>query len=173
VLLVDNKGKTSHVRSFFRLEVQVHSRNRHDAPWQRYMQVFIKSATFRSPLQATLLFRRGARACAVEKVFFVLLAFCCLQFLTTNAQTNPSTGTVRGILLLLGPDSAAYDHDQAKNYRDRRDRENGQRCRYRTAESRLIPSAPWCTERRWPQRAVEGTDIAVADMTTSSASPMR
>jgi hypothetical protein len=91
VLLVDNKGKTSHVRSFFRLEVQVHSRNRHDAPWQPYMQVFIKSATFRSPLQATLLFRRGARACAVEKVFFVLLAVCCLQPLTTNAQTNPST----------------------------------------------------------------------------------
>jgi hypothetical protein len=40
------------------------------------MQAFIKSATLRSPLQATLLFRRGARACAVdEKVFFVLLAF--------------------------------------------------------------------------------------------------
>jgi hypothetical protein len=75
VLLVDNKGKASHVRSFFPLEVQVHSRNRHDAPWQRSMQVFIKSATFRSPLQATLLFRRGARACAVEKVFFALLAF--------------------------------------------------------------------------------------------------
>jgi hypothetical protein len=49
VLLVDNKGKTSHVRSFFPLEVQVHSRNRHDTPWQRSMQVFIKSATFRSP----------------------------------------------------------------------------------------------------------------------------
>jgi hypothetical protein len=75
VLLVDNKGKTSHRRSFFPLEVQMHSRTRHDAPWQRSMQVFIKSATFRSPLQATLLFRRGARACAVEKVFFVLLAF--------------------------------------------------------------------------------------------------
>jgi hypothetical protein len=70
VLLVDNKGKTSRVRSFSPLEVQVHSRNRHDAPWQRSMQVFIKSATLRSPVQATLLFRRGAPACAAEKVFY-------------------------------------------------------------------------------------------------------
>jgi hypothetical protein len=30
---------------------------------------------FSLALQATLLFRRGARACAVEKVFFALLAF--------------------------------------------------------------------------------------------------
>jgi hypothetical protein len=72
------------------------------------MQVFIKSVTFRSPLQATLLFRRGARACAVKKVFFVLVAFCCLQPLTTNAQTNPSTGKVRGTLFLLGSDGPAY-----------------------------------------------------------------
>src|SRR5580693_8177503 len=72
------------------------------------MQVFIKSVTFRSPLQATLLFRRGARAWAVEKVFLVLLAFCCLQPFTTNAQTNPSTGTVRGTLILLGSDGRAY-----------------------------------------------------------------
>jgi len=90
------------------LEVQVHSRNRHDAPWQRSMQVFIKSVTLRSPLQATLLFRRGAPACAVEKVFFVLLAFCCSPPFTTNAQTNPSTGTVRGTLFLLGSDGPAY-----------------------------------------------------------------
>jgi Carboxypeptidase regulatory-like domain/TonB dependent receptor-like, beta-barrel len=72
------------------------------------MQVFIKSVTFRSPLQATLLFRWGARACAVEKVFFVLLAFCWLQPFTTNAQPNPSTGTVRGTLFLLGSDGPAY-----------------------------------------------------------------
>jgi hypothetical protein len=108
VLLVDNKRKTSWVRSFSPLEVQVHSRNRHDAPWQRSMQVFIKSATLRSPLQATLLFRRGAPACAVERVFFVLLAFCCSPPFTTNAQTNPSTGTVRGTLFLLGSDGPAY-----------------------------------------------------------------
>jgi len=69
VLLVDNKGKTSRVRSFFPLEVQVHSRNRHDAPWQRSMQVFIKSATFRSPLQATLLFRGCASLRRREGVF--------------------------------------------------------------------------------------------------------
>jgi len=72
------------------------------------MQVFIKSVTLRSPLQATLLFRRGAPACAVEKVFFVLLAFCCSPPFTTNAQTNPSTGTVRGTLFLLGSDGPAY-----------------------------------------------------------------
>ena len=90
MLLVDNKGKTSRLRSFSPLEVQVHSRNRHDAPWQRSMQVFIKSATLRSPLQATLLFRRGAPACAVEKVFFVLLAFCCSPPFTTQFKLGPN-----------------------------------------------------------------------------------
>jgi Carboxypeptidase regulatory-like domain len=53
-------------------------------------------------------FRCSARARSVEKMFFVLLAFCCLQPFTTNAQTSPSTGTVRGTLFLLGSDGPAY-----------------------------------------------------------------
>jgi hypothetical protein len=42
--------------------------------------------------------RCSVRASSVEKMFFVLLAFCCLQPFTANAQTSPSTGTVRGTL---------------------------------------------------------------------------
>jgi hypothetical protein len=52
--------------------------------------------------------RCSVRDRSVEKMVFVLLAFCSLQPFATNARTNPSAGTVRGTLFLLGSDGPAY-----------------------------------------------------------------
>lgn len=71
------------------------------------MQVLIKSRVPRSSSRARLVFRWRAQARATKKILFtLLLALCSIRTFSASAQT--STGSVRGVLVLLGSDGPAY-----------------------------------------------------------------
>ncbi len=108
VLLIDNKENKPFWRSFFSLEVQVQLPDRHDVSWCESMQLLIKSGFPRSSSRARLLIRWGVQGRAPKKIFLMLLTLFCIRTSASSAQTNPSTGSVRGILLLVGSDGPAY-----------------------------------------------------------------
>src|SRR5258708_14116355 len=93
-------------RSFSSLEVQVQLTDRHDVPCRESMQALIKDRVPRSPWRVRLLFRWGAHVRAPKKILFMLLALFCIRTFSSSAQT--STGSVRGVLVLLGSDGPAY-----------------------------------------------------------------
>jgi hypothetical protein len=90
------------------LEVQVLLTDRHDVPCREFMHALFKSRFPRSFSREWLLFRSGVRGRARTKIFLLLLALFCIRNSASSAQTNSSTGSVQGILLLLDSNGPAY-----------------------------------------------------------------
>ena len=82
--------------------------DRHDVSCRQSMQALIKSRVPRSPFRARRLLRWRARACGPKKLRFLLMALFCMRTLVASAQTDSSTGSVRGILRLLDSDGTTY-----------------------------------------------------------------
>jgi len=108
LLLVDSKRQKPIWAGFFPLEVEVQLPDRHDVSCRQSMQALIKSRVPRSPFRARRLLRWRARACGPKKLRFLLMALFCMRTLVASAQTDSSTGSVRGILRLLGSDGTTY-----------------------------------------------------------------